>query len=69
VTARQRRDNQLARVTSGRCEAYLRAWRADRASWQRHVELLPTRQQRTPALEALSRRGSARLNWQQGASV
>jgi hypothetical protein len=55
---------RLALITPNLCETYLRAWTADRQRWQRHVERLPIRQQRTPALAALSRRGSPPLTWQ-----
>lgn len=57
---------RLALITPALCESYLRAWRADRQRWQRHVERLPTRQQRAPAIAALSRRGSPRLTWHLG---
>jgi len=55
---------RLALITPALCESYLQAWTADRRRWQRHVELLETRQRRADALAALSRRGSPRLAWQ-----
>jgi hypothetical protein len=54
---------RLALITPALCESYLQAWAADRQRWLRHVELLPTRLQRVPALDALSRRGYPRLTW------
>lgn len=57
---------RLALITPELCESYLRAWVTDRRRWQRHVELLPTRQRRASALAALSRRGAPRLTWQLG---
>ena len=57
---------RLALITPVLCESYLRAWAVDRQRWRRHVALLPTRQQRVPALAALSRRGSPHLTWQLG---
>jgi hypothetical protein len=57
---------RLALITPALCERYLQAWAIDRQRWQRHVELLPTRQQRASALAALSRRGFPRLTWQLG---
>jgi hypothetical protein len=55
---------RLALITPALCEAYLQAWSVDRRRWQRHVELLPTRQRPDSALAALSRRGSPRLTWE-----
>jgi hypothetical protein len=57
---------RLALITPSLCEEYLRAWTIDRERWRRHIELVPTRQQRASALAALSRRGSTRLTWQVG---
>jgi hypothetical protein len=57
---------RLALITPDLCEKYLRAWAIDRERWQRHIELVPTRQQRTSALAGLSRRGFSRLTWQLG---
>jgi hypothetical protein len=57
---------RLALITPALCESYLRAWRADRQAWQRHLELLPARMQRVPALAMLSRRGSPGLTWHLG---
>lgn len=57
---------RLALITPALCESYLRAWAVDRQQWQRHVERLPTRQQRTAAITGLSRRGSPHLTWQTG---
>src|SRR5487761_286943 len=54
---------RLAHISPTLCEGYLHAWMEDRERWQRHVERLPTRRQRAPALAALSRRGSPRLSW------
>lgn len=59
---------RLALITPGLCESYLRAWVIDRERWQRHIELLPTRQQRASALAGLSRKGSSRLTWQLGSA-
>lgn len=52
-----------ALITPEFCEKYLQAWRRDRQAWRRHLEQLPTRLQRTAALETLSRRGSSRVTW------
>jgi hypothetical protein len=57
---------RLALITPELCENYLRAWVADRECWQRHIELLPTQQERASALAMLSRRGSPQLTWQLG---
>ena len=57
---------RLARITPELCEQYLAAWQADRASWRRHVELLPTRMQLGPAIAALSRKGMPALTWKAG---
>jgi hypothetical protein len=65
----------LAIVTPERCENYLRAWRADRQRWHRHLQKLPSgyiqqhpqHEQRLLALAALSRPGSPRLKWRLGA--
>lgn len=54
---------RLALITPEFCESYLQAWRRDRQTWRRHLEQLPTRQQRGPALKMLSRRGSPHLPW------
>jgi hypothetical protein len=54
---------RLALIEPALCESYLKAWVADRQRWQRHIELMPTRQQRAAALAMLSRRGSPRLSW------
>ena len=66
---------RLALITPVLCESYLRAWAADRQSWQRHLQkLLPRqirqpahREQRLAAIAALSRSGSPRLTCQLGA--
>jgi hypothetical protein len=55
---------RLALITPTLCGSYLQAWAIDQRRWQRHLELLPTRQSRAAALAALSRRGSTRLTWQ-----
>jgi hypothetical protein len=60
---------RLALITPELCENYLRAWIDDRQKWRRHVELLPTRLQRAPAIAALSRKGLRRLTWQAGMSA
>jgi hypothetical protein len=57
---------RLALITPVLCESYLRAWAADRQQWQRHLDRLPTRQQRRYALAALSRRGCTPLTWRLG---
>jgi hypothetical protein len=57
---------RLALITPGLCESYLQAWVTDRQTWQHHVGRSPTCLQRTPALAALSGRGSPRLTWQTG---
>lgn len=57
---------RLALITPDLCEKYLRAWAIDQERWQRHIELMPTRQQRVSALAGLSRRGFPRLTWQLG---
>jgi len=58
---------RLALITPHLCESYLKAWAIDRRRWQRHIELMPTRQQRAAALAMLSRKGSPRLTWRLGA--
>jgi hypothetical protein len=55
---------RLALITPELCENYLRAWRADRQQWQRHVERLPTGLERVPALRLLSSEGAPLLSWQ-----
>ena len=40
---------RLALITPVLCESYLRAWAADRQSWQRHLQKLLPRQIRQPA--------------------
>lgn len=57
---------RLTLITPDLCEKYLQAWAIDRQRWQRHIELVPTRQQPASALAGLSRRGSSRLRWQLG---
>jgi hypothetical protein len=48
---------RLALIKPAFCEEYLKAWAADRAQWQRHLDALPTGQQRDDAIGALSRPG------------
>ena len=63
---------RLARITPDLCEHYLRAWAADRESWQRflqepfigEVQQLPADKRLRGALTALARPGSPRLTWQ-----
>jgi hypothetical protein len=55
---------RLALIEPDFCDRYVKAWRADRARWYRHVELLQTRLQLGAAIAALSRRGTAALTWQ-----
>jgi hypothetical protein len=64
VTALKASLGRLARISPDFCAAYLRAWAADRQTWHRHLELLPTSLQRGAALAALSQRGAPRLSWQ-----
>jgi len=54
---------RLALITPARCHEYLRAWTADRDSWQRHIQQTPTGLTRARALDSLSRRGTAPLTW------
>lgn len=54
---------RLARITPEMCENYLRAWRADRLQWQRHVEDLPTGLDRVCALALLSGDDAPPVNW------
>ena len=49
---------RLARITPELCEAYLRAWAADRRSWQNHVERLPGGKTREQAVHWLTRGAS-----------
>jgi hypothetical protein len=46
---------RLARITPELCETYLRAWAADRRSWQSHVERLPSGRTREQAVHWLTR--------------
>ena len=54
---------RLALITPELCEDYLRAWRADRQEWQRHIQELPTGLEREPALRLLSADGVPSLTW------
>jgi hypothetical protein len=54
---------RLALITPELCENYLRAWRADRQEWQRHIQELPTSLERVPALRLLSADGAPSLTW------
>ena len=55
---------RLALITPELCEKYLRAWRADRQQWQRHIQELPAGLDRVPALAMLSAEGAPALSWQ-----
>jgi hypothetical protein len=46
---------RLARITPELCEAYLRAWAADRRTWQTHMERLPGGRTREQAVHWLTR--------------
>jgi hypothetical protein len=53
--------NQLTRIRSDLCARYLQAWDADRKLWQRHLDDLPTGQERQHAIDLLSARGAPPL--------
>ena len=53
--------NQLARIRSDLCARYLQAWDADRKLWQRHLDGLPSGQDRQQAINLLSGRGAPPL--------
>jgi glycosyltransferase involved in cell wall biosynthesis len=66
---------RLARITPEFCENYLRAWAADRQSWERHlkqryirnVQQISGPERRQHAMTALSRPGAPCLTWQPSA--
>jgi hypothetical protein len=66
---------RLALITPQLCEDYLRAWAADRQSWQQHLHNLhrdqlaglATRERLHQAIALLSRPDATRLNYQIGA--
>lgn len=53
--------NQLERIRSELCARYLLAWDADRKLWQRHLDDLPTGQERQQAVDLMSARGAPPL--------
>lgn len=57
---------RLALITPGLCESYLRAWEADRRSWDAHLAAHGARRKRFPALLALAGPDSPRLTWRIG---
>jgi hypothetical protein len=57
---------RLELITPDLCERYLRAWAADRRTWEQHVAAHGARRKRFPALVALSSPGCPRLTWRVG---
>ncbi len=53
---------RLACIRPSFCKAYLKAWIADQANWQRHVEAFPTGLPPSDALRLLSARGRGSLS-------
>ena len=52
---------RLRLITPGLCEDYIRAWHADRQTWQGHLDSLPTGLDRTSALSEMTRKGAPAL--------
>jgi hypothetical protein len=52
---------RLRLITPELCENYIRAWRADRQTWQDHLDSLPSGLDRTSALEEMTRKGAPAL--------
>lgn len=58
---------RLARITPELCVQYLKAWKADRKSWHRHVEMLSPAMDRAHAVSMLTRTGAPGLDYRIGA--
>jgi hypothetical protein len=54
---------RLARIEPEWCEKYLKAWKADRAAWERHIRGLRYIPSTEDALRALSKRGRHPLSY------
>jgi hypothetical protein len=54
---------RLSVITPWLCVGFLRAWQADRQTWRRHLDMLPTGLEMVPALNKLARPGTAPLTW------
>jgi hypothetical protein len=52
---------RLRLITPELCGNYIRAWRADRQTWQDHLDSLPTDLDRTSALAEMTRNGAPAL--------
>jgi hypothetical protein len=54
---------RLSLITAQLCVNYMRAWQADQKTWRRHIDRLPTGLELVPALNMLTRPGTAPLTW------